>query len=292
MTDISVIVGGVETYLSSETPWWVESIEAAGQPPGHLIETRGPQQHGATVEGYRLDPREIELVLGWQSDGLSDTIRSALVKLFARRDTANALRVYRDGGQVRQIDWHLQAGPLLGRRGRDVNLQKAAIVLRCPDPAWYDPEQRFVNFGLAGGGDAFVVPMVVPTGVGASTLDQSVLIAYAGDVDSYPVITITGPIEDARIENTATGDVLDFDGVTIGVSETRVIDLRYGRKTVVDELGANALPDLTDDSDLATWRLVPDPDVAGGNNSIRVTGLGVTAATQIVMRYYDRYLGV
>ena len=81
-TTIDVITDGTTTSLTDEDPFFIESIDGVGASPGHLIESRGPQQHGATVEGYRLDPREIEIVVGFLSeDGLSDPNRAALLSL-------------------------------------------------------------------------------------------------------------------------------------------------------------------------------------------------------------------
>jgi hypothetical protein len=292
-TTIDVITDGSTTSLTDEDPFFVESIEGVGAAPGHLIENRGPQQHGSTVEGYRLDPREIELVVGFlSSDGLSDPVRDTLLALFKFRTSSAALRITRDDGTIRQIDWHLRLGPLLGRTGRDLDVQRAAVVLRCADPRWYDPEGVGVNFGLGGGGDAMDVPLAVPMEVGASALDQTTVIAYAGDAAEYPIITIDGPITNCVITHLGTGDELDFTGVTIGVGESRVIDLRYGHKTLVDETGAISLGDLTDESDIATFHLGPDPEVPGGNNAIQVTGTGVTAATAVSLVYYNRYTGV
>ena len=291
MTDLSVIVAGVETALTDEAPFWVESIEGADAAPLHRLLERGPQQHGDSDAGFRLDPREIELVIGFRTTGLSDASRRSLLAPFKPRNTAGIFRAALDTGLVLQIDWHAARGPLMPRRGRDLDVQRAAVVLRCADPRFYDPDQHAVDFGLGGGGDAFEVPLTVPVEVGASTLDQSIVITYAGDLLEHPTVIVTGPIDDCVITNETTGETLDFTGLSLGAGETRTLDLRYGYKTVVDELGANALADLTDASDLATFHLAADPDAPGGNNSLRVTGSAVTTATAVRMRYYDRYSG-
>jgi uncharacterized alpha-E superfamily protein len=49
------------------------------------------------------------------------------------------------------------------------------------------------------------------------------------------------------------------------------------------------IANLTDYSDLATFRIAADPDAPSGVNSIRVTGSLSTGATQIFIQYHPRY---
>lgn len=107
-----------------------------------------------------------------------------------------------------------------------------------------------------------------------------------GNYPAFPVITIIGPIEDAVLTNTTTGETLDFTGVTIATGDTRVINCRYGYKTVKDLAGTNKIGDLTSSSDLATFRLEP------GNNAFTLEGTGTNANTQVTINFYPRYLGI
>lgn len=114
-------------------------------------------------------------------------------------------------------------------------------------------------------------------------------IAYAGDVDSYPVITITGPLANPVITNITTGDVLDFTGGTVGTAEIWIIDTRYGRKSALS--GTTSVASyLSEDSDLSTFRLVPDPLATGGTNTIAVESTNAGTASSVVISYYNRYL--
>lgn len=116
-------------------------------------------------------------------------------------------------------------------------------------------------------------------------------IAYQGDWDSYPVITITGPIANPIITNTATGDVLNFSvaGGTIAAGSAWVIDTRYGRKSVLN--GTVSVANyLSDDSDSATFRLVPDPVAAGGTNTVTLSGSATGTATAVGIVWFNRFL--
>jgi hypothetical protein len=167
------------------------------------------------------------------------------------------------------------------------------VVLKADDPTMYDPDGESVTFALGGGGGAWEFPWVIPWEVGASTIDLSQNLVYAGDVASLPsIIRITGPITDAIITNNSTGEKLDFDGTTIAGGDYYDIDLRYGYKTVVDNDGVNKITDLTADSDLSTWHIAAEDEVPDGINSIRVQGTAITESTKVEINYYNRYNGI
>jgi hypothetical protein len=294
-TVITAIVAGTETILTDEDPFWIESVDGWGMAPGHLLESRGPEQHGSTYEDFRLDPRELELIIGFMgTDAELLAYRRELLTVFQRRTDAMILRFTFDDGTVRQIDCRLASGLMLSRDGRDHNVMRAAAVLRCPDPTFYDPTAEAITFELGGGGGSgFIVPMPVPTEVGASTIDAGTSITYDGTWRSLPhLIRITGPITEFVLTNDTTGaDLTAKAGITIAAGDYYDIDCWYGIATVVDSLGVSKIHNLTDTSELTTFAILPDPDAAGGINSISLTGSGVTAATNIQINYLNRYLG-
>lgn len=126
--------------------------------------------------------------------------------------------------------------------------------------------------------------------LGAISASKS--LSYPGSWRAFPVITITGPITDPVLTNASLGEKLDLTGVTIAAEEYYVIDCRYGYKTVTDHVLDNKIADLTDDSDLATFRIAPDPEVPGGVNVFSLTGTSTTSATQVDIDYHEQYLGL
>jgi hypothetical protein len=117
-------------------------------------------------------------------------------------------------------------------------------------------------------------------------------IPYIGTWLSYPKIIITGPLNDAVITHQETGEKLQLD-YNIPAGRIVTIDLAYGEKTVKDDLGVNLIGVLTSDSDLATFHIAPDPEVAGGLNHISVVGAGESiGTTQVEVQFYNRYFGI
>lgn len=131
----------------------------------------------------------------------------------------------------------------------------------------------------------------ITSGPVTGTINYNINIAYKGDTDSYPVITVKGPVTDLVIVNQSTGDTLGFTGSSLGTDDMWTIDLRYGRKSVLTESGSSAMRYLNENSDLATFRLVPHPVATGGTNILSLSGGGIGTATNITVDYYDRYLG-
>lgn len=123
----------------------------------------------------------------------------------------------------------------------------------------------------------------------AGTINQILPLPYSGDLPEYPVISLTGPITNPSITNVVTGEVLNFGTITIGAGVTYVIDTRHGYKTVTQGT-VNRIDQLSDNSDLSTWHLVPSPIASGGTNTIFVAGTAIGTATSIQVVYYNRYM--
>ena len=292
-TTIEAIVAGTTYSLTDEDPLWVEGVNP-GMAPGHLLESRGAEQHGSTVEGFRLDPRNLELIIGFQgTDTELYTARALLLRIFQRRADPVLLRFTFDDGSVRQIDCHLANGLQFARDGSDTDHMRCAAVLRCGDPSFYDPTAVALTFTLGGGSGSFAVPLTVPVAVGASTIDASLAVEYDGTWESAPhLIRVTGPITEFVLTNETTGDSIQARaGVTIAAGHYVDIDTRYGSASALYDGATNWIANLDDADDLTVFRLAEDPDAPGGINVLNVTGSGVTSASQVDVGYYTRYLG-
>ncbi len=290
---LEAIVNGRTFVLTERSLCTVRAVEGVGPAPLHRLEQRGPLQHGVSDVGMRLDARVVTLLLMlWGESRLDlERRRQALTAVFPP-DEVIQLRWTLESGAVRQLDCRLVDMPLAFERENFLT-QLTAAALKAADPTFYDPAGAAAAFLPASGSGAGSVPMPVPHEVGSASIQQTTVIRYPGTWIAYPVIRVTGPITDAKITHEGSGDVLDFDGLTLGSGEWIEIDCRYGRKTVIDQAGVNRLEDLTQDSDLATFHL--ERARAGETereNVVTVSGSGAGVGTRVDMTYYHRYLGL
>jgi len=293
---ISVQIGTHTYVLSDSAPFELVSIANIGTSEATRITERGPSQDGDTDINYVLEPRTIDLILQAQSTSLYplEYNRALANKIFKASNVPIKLCITFPSGAQRQIDTHSLGRLELPLTIGSLNYFKFGVTLRAANPTWYDPATIAVNFGIAAGSSAFTVPTVIPTFFGGSILDQTVPIAYAGTYRDYPIMLLYGPITNPIIRNLATGDKISFQGYTIASGDYYVIDLRYGRKLVYrnGNIADNRIAETSQDSNLATFALEPDPTVTDGLNSIRVTGSGVNGVTKLYFQYNNRYDGV
>lgn len=278
---------------------------------------RSPLQAGDTDLGYRVDPRFVELAWVLKGAGASDAaalinyrdIRERFMEVWVPRDDAVQV-IFGFEDRTRAVDLHLDGMFNWGERSGVV--EKVSGVFKASDPRLYDPTIHNLSFSLEGqaGGAGWTIPWAIPWAIGDDTLNLALSFLYAGGsrlaAQEFPRITVFGPIDDLVIAQETTGETLDFTangGLSLATSSDWVeIDLagpdRRDAKTVRDETGASVDQYLTAASDLATWHLapagerLPDGSWADGNNTIRVSGTGVTSQTLVSMNYYDRYNGV
>lgn len=315
-TDVTLtaIIGAASYNLSDGSLTWRIDEDGLGMTPVRRITERGPFQHGETDVGFRLEPRVIQLALGiYPGYGGTEAdyydLRDQLLRIFRPSQVPIQLRYDLPNGVSRQIDCYFSGAMSFGSSDRTGYYQKIGIQLRAPDPTFYDPIANALTYNIgasssSGGGGpvtGFVVPLVFPFSVGASSsgsssgsivTEQTRTIAYSGTWRTYPFLRIRGPFTNAVIVNEATGDKLDFTGTTIPSGGYYDIDCRYGYKTVVDHTGANKIATLTADSDLATFSLEADPEAPAGDNTISVSGTGLTELSEVYMTWTSRFVGI
>lgn len=289
-TTLEIIRGATTLDISDEISFIHEANDGFGMPPLHRLTERGPLQHGITDRGYRLDPRVIQLVIPLLADWDDHFTRRAelLDVLNPVYDQALTLRFTLPDGSIRQIGCHASGGPVYATADQIAggSNMRAGFTLICPDPAWVDPTPRAVTFGQTGGGTAWEIPWPIPWTLGGSTLGDTYSLDYPGTWLAYPRIRITGPVTNPVITNLTTGDKLDFTGYSIATGHYYEIDLRYGYKTVLLDGITNKISELSSDSDLATWAIIPGP------NSIQAAGSSIDGNSRIDISYQDTYIGV
>jgi hypothetical protein len=290
---LSAIVNGVTYPLDDGTYCYWIGDDGLGMAPMHRLSERGPLQHGDTDRGYRLDPRMIRLVLDIVAETRAEMFskRASLLGIFSPVNNKIILQMQLDARTYRlDVNYIAQmAMPSSERLGWN---QTLVIDLKANDPTWYKSVGSLLSFSLGAGGDSMEVPTVIPMTVGGSTINATTQVVNNGTFYTYPTIRINGPIENFVITNNTSGKKLDFTGVSIGDGDYYEINLSYGYKTIVNAAGTNKIADLTGDSDLSTWNLLPIPDAVDGINSIKVVGISASEKTNIYFRWYERYIGI
>ena len=289
---------------------YMMSFSGFGLAPIQYVSQRGPNQDGETVRDFHLTPRVVQLLeraqfrsRGEWWDGRADILNHLRPnrQLVATDTVPFVLRIVTTNGDIRDLHVFIQEGPLFEPRNVDEWDEWAwQEVLRfiAHDPLWFDPAQ--VSLSLAIGlSDELVFPITFPIEFGGGAIDVTTNLDYVGTWATLPTIVIVGPLDGPIIDNETTGEKIQLDRA-IGPDRTVTIDLAFGQKTIVDDLGNNLLGSLSTDSDLGTFHIAATPEatqVLGqprptGRNVIRLRGANPTGSTSVVFQYYTRYFGI
>jgi hypothetical protein len=257
--------------------------QARMMPPVTIYSIKVPQTQGGSFRGARHDERlaTIPVVAPGPQAGRDEL-----------RRWARALDPLKGEGTLTVV-----VGPWAGRQlvcvyegGLDELAEEwpllGLIVLgfRACDPYWQDATESnsIANINSTGytwfpfAGSWAQQPLIL----GASDVFAQLSINNAGDVDAWPVITVTGPGTDLHLTTQTTSKDLLLTG-NIAAGSTVVIDTRPGRKTVTVD-GVNSFSRLTASSSL--WPLVP------GVNRVSIGFAAGTAQTSIKFAWRNRWL--
>ena len=288
---ITYTIGGTTFNLNgydavSGITYNYQGDQGFGLAPMHRITQRGPMQHGDSDVDFRLDPRIMQLPIVAITTSIDDyyTARGRLLSVFSPSNVVGTLTVTTSTWS-RSIDVKVLGGMAFDTDPQVGYTLRAVIQLRADDPTWYDANPLTINgsSGIAGTPTAY--PVIYPRTYGTANINATTTYSYDGTWLSYPVITATGPITGLVITNNTTGQVITTTG-SIAAGRTYTYDLRYGRKTVYDDLGNNQIATVASSSNLATWAIVT------GTNSISITASSSSSPAAVIITYYTRFVGI
>ncbi|CAB4128657.1 Siphovirus-type tail component [uncultured Caudovirales phage] len=265
-----------------------------GMAPLHRITQRGPLQQGDSDVDFRLDPRVLQLPFIFTANTMAEhyVIRDKVLAIFSPSNVIGTLTITRPDGTQRAIATKILGGLSLDVDAKSGYSVKTIVQMRADDPTWYNPTQTTIAGTSAIVGTPTPIPRLYPVTYGASgTINVNTSVTYSGTWNAYPNIVAVGPLNSLIIQNTSTGDIITLTA-NIAAGTTYIFDLRYGFKTVVDQLGANVLANISATSNLATFNLAPMPQVVGGINNISITATGGTSSSNVTLTYNDRFIGV
>ena len=296
---LEAVVNGT-SYLLSDGAFLLVGHDGFGMAPVERLEERYAQQHGATDNGFALQPRDIRIIIEAFPDEENSitALRDTLLYVFRPTRKPITLRVTRDDGSVRCIDGHYTGDMSFSSSDEEGLVARAVVTFRCADPTFYDPDMQFVAFLVEAPGSGMTFPTPVTSGAyrfpfaGPASINKVDPLVYDGSWQTYPQVEIIGPATSPIITNDATGAKLDFTGTTIAAGVSYIIDTRPERESVVDSNGVSRDGQLTNDSDLVSFVLLSNDEVEDGLNPIRVQLSGASATTAVYVRYYRRFIGI
>lgn len=297
--------GEVYKFNNAMDQFVISGVAGTGMPPITYRTQRGPFQHGSTVLGFVLEPRLIQLLHRRNNCSREEywSARSDILNLLRpNRQTGGdfrlgVLRKIRAPDRItRDISVFVQSGPEFAatQQGRwDEFSFTEAIQFIAHDPIFFDPVVKVADVSpFTGVDDDIVFAFDFPFVFLDAGLGETDVIVYNGTWLSYPTIIMQGPMKNPIVANLTTGEKIAFN-MTIASARTVTIELAYGNKTVVDDLGNNLIGTLTADSDLATFHLAPSPEAPSGINSLSVVASGLTVGeSKITLQYTERYIGI
>jgi phage-related protein len=272
---------GVSTTL--EVEW---DVSGRGAPPVRMDEEDVPGQPGSRLRAVRHGARDFALPL-WITSDTETNLRTEVRSLIASMDPTRGdgrIRVTGPGGDQREIVCRYQGGLELSETLGDTSgplLQRAPAMFRAHDPYWADVSPTVTEWELGQAPGSFFP--IFPIRLSSSEVFALDTVTNAGDVDAWPVWTITGPGSGIRMANLTTGKAWGFT-VDLGTGESLTIDTRPGVKTVIHSSGANWWQYLSSTSRL--WSL------RRGVNSLRIEMGSATAESHVALSRTHKYLAV
>lgn len=276
--------------MTTETITWIDpdgdelalvdlrGITGRGLPPVDFQDLIVPLQAGSSFRSVRDQARDlvIPVILSGDTKTEHRTNLRAAARMFHPGDDPGILQVDTVDGLTRQIDaWYVDGFQWLEEFP---DYMIPSLLFRAVDPYWRDAE--WIQADYATGTVATFFP-VFPLRLSSSEVFASATIDNDGDVETWPVWTVTGPGSGLVLRNLTTDTLLSLDE-TLGAGESVVIDTTPGVKTVTLNDGSNLFASLSDDSEL--WAL------AAGSNSLQIELTAATSASIVSLRYRRRWL--
>lgn len=107
-------------------------------------------------------------------------------------------------------------------------------------------------------------------------------ITYTGDIETYPVLKVTGPGNLYQLSNYTTDQFIYFD-VELGDGEEAILDLRPGKKTFTSNIRGDLFNKIRGGSDTESFCIAP------GDNDVTIFIDDASAAAALI--WETRFLG-
>lgn len=285
-----VPASGSQIVLNNEVNYYVLVGLLGGESPSFkFVEEKFPGLYGAYVRQVDVEPRTLTIPMKIEDSTLAD-VKERIEELVSGLNPLLGLGTlkFTTGSVIRYIDCYYSAG-MEGSDGLDVRgltWMKGTLQFYAPFPYFYgDTEETLYELGS--GLEDFLTDPFFPMSIGESTILGDDVIVNAGQIESWPVWTITGPGSAVTLTNDDTGEEIALTGaggLTLASGEVIEVDTRPGYKTVTKvSNGANYFKYLSDPS--VFWSL------AAGDTNINTSVTSATSVTEILLAFEPHYAG-
>jgi len=308
--DQIITADGITFDLNDAWDRWLFSISGEGMPPIRWITDSGPFQDGDTVRDYRLRPRVLQYQMRWGPSCSRQEYwenrrlmlemvrpnRSTTGERFGQVRLVKTLPIGTDGPQKLYLNAVVESGPAF--KPRDVArwdewALNETIRFIANDPIWTADEGKSES-AIFEQAYELVFPITFDADniiFSGDNLEEDLNCITLGTYTVYPTIILTGPMTNPTIENLTTGESISLAYV-LPAGRVITIDLAYGQKTVIDDLGTNLIGTVTPDSELADFHLAPNPEATGGLNIVKVSANGLETDSEFEITWHDKFIGI
>jgi hypothetical protein len=280
---------GVEWPLSTTTAdiGWFTTNAIGGWGAAPITIVPDPVARGGeTVRHVRANPRRLTWPLHIHGEDVDGYVTHMLfvqryrallraITMTTHRRRPGIMRVARPDGSAREIDVWYEDG-LGGEPGENWVFANPVITLYCPDGYWRDTQPQTVTRRNSGTAVPYLTnyPTVSSSQVlGATTVNNS------GEVEAWPVWTLTGPAAGLTATNHTTDQMF---ALTAPLAAGQTLTITTNRPTVRGPAGENLVGAL-DWPASELWPLAP------GDNAVDFQVAGASTGTEITLTYYPRY---
>lgn len=268
-----------------------------GAPATDWITQRGYRQHGVTEVDYFLGPRVVSVDLyrdpAHNRQAYWDARLALIDFLRPNRGGPMTFTVQHPNGNTYSLTVRADPGLVFPpEENADWNILERLDFMAF-DPLWFGALKSIEGTAAGANADELVFPITFPIWFGGDSTDSlgTGAIDYNGTWETFPTLVLTGPYDSAIIENGYTGAIIELvSGIFSG--QTRTITLTPGQQDIVDVGGVSHFNELSADSDLVNFKILPDPLSAVIGQFIQVTYEGSTSQSGFEVQYREKFIGI
>lgn len=274
---------------SEELGWFTTSGPAGwGSTPIELVTDPLPRG-GEQIRFIRSKPRRLQwpIYIGGRTHLEYTTRRRSITRAFTmttQRMAPGYLKVARPGGEARLIACYYEQG-LEGEAGQDWLSSRNVVQLYCPDGYWSDAQPVTVERTFAPQNTPFINPFMTVTSsrvLSGQEGDAPTVIDNVGDVEAWPVWTLTGPMTKFTAENQTIGSRF---ALTYALAAGQQITITTNPPTVRGPGDANfsRYVDWFNPDGTELWPLLDGP------NDVSFVVEGAGSGTKVQLTFTPRY---